>query len=290
MTALRVLPGVAALAEEYDGFLLDLWGVVHDGERPYAGAIETLEHLRALGRPTVLLSNAPRLGASVVRTMEGMGIARALYTNVLTSGDAVQAALLERRDPAFAALGDACVFIGPERDHDILTGTGVTRRDDPAEASFVVCTGPVALDETEDAYRAVLEACAARGLPMVCANPDLAVMRAGRRVMCAGALARVYEGLGQSVIYRGKPDPAVFWAARDRLGGAARVAMVGDGLHTDLPGAAAAGIDAVFVAGGLNADALGVQHGALAPVEKITALLAGVRPGPVAVIPAFVWG
>lgn len=291
------LPGLAPLVARYDGFLLDLWGVIHDGHSPYPGAIDCLTRLAAAGRPAVLLSNAPRPGASVARTMAGMGIAADLYAGIVTSGDATRADLIARSDPAFRALGSSCLFIGPDRDHGLLEGTGIERVADPAQATFVLCSGPVALDETEDQYRPVLAACALLGLPMVCPNPDIAVIREGRRVVCAGALARIYaDELGGTVLYRGKPDAAVFHRARAALGLAptARVAMVGDGLETDLPGALAAGLDAVFVAGGLNAQALGVAHGEAAPRAGVRALLAAAglaRPGraPVAVLPAFVW-
>ncbi|GEO81573.1 TIGR01459 family HAD-type hydrolase [Pararhodospirillum oryzae] len=286
------LPGLASLADRYDGFLLDLWGVIHDGERPYPGAVETLATLKARGQPCVLVSNAPRLGRAVGRTMAAMGIGSDLYRGIVTSGDAVNADLREAGDPAIRALGACALFIGPERDFDILEGTKVERTDDPARASFVLNTGPVDLDETEDAYRGLLERCAARGLPMLCANPDRAVIRGGRVVMCAGALADVYAGLGQSVIYRGKPDPALFVRARAALGlpAGARVAVVGDGLATDLPGAAAAGLDALFVTGGLNARALGVRHGEAADPARVRDLLARHGVAPVAAIPAFVWG
>ncbi|MBE1237159.1 TIGR01459 family HAD-type hydrolase [Phaeovibrio sulfidiphilus] len=297
MTALSAgLPlfprGLAEIAGDYDAILLDLWGVVHDGERPYPGAVDTLEALARLSKPVCLLSNAPRLGGVVVEAMERMGIARSLYTAILTSGDVVNHALVARSEPEFRALGDRCFFIGPERDWNLLDGTGIAPVTREQDADFVLCTGPVDLTETEEDYRPVLEACARRRLPMVCANPDKAVVRAGKRVMCAGALASVYESLGCPVIWRGKPEVHIFHeAVRLLLGdtGSGRVLMVGDGLHTDIPGARDAGIDAAFVAGGLNAADLGTRHGDRPDPARVLALLDAHGLSPRVVLPALVW-
>lgn len=283
--------GVRDFADACDVFLLDLWGVIHDGETPYPGAIDALRSLKAAGKRTVLLSNAPRLGAAAAQAMEAMGIGSDLYDAILTSGDVVNDALRRRVDPDFKKLGDLCVFLGPERDWNILDGTDVSRTDEPAAASFVLNTGPASLDETEEDYQAFLDTCLQSALPMVCANPDVAVIRGGKRVMCAGALAAVYTKLGGTVIYRGKPDVHIFKQAVARIdaGAAARVVMIGDGLLTDIPGALKAGFDAVFVTGGLNAEALGVVHGQRAEPDKVRTLLAQNRLKPQGVLPAFVW-
>ncbi|ABC21319.1 TIGR01459 family HAD-type hydrolase [Rhodospirillum rubrum] len=284
-------PGLSAFAKEYDAFIIDLWGVIHDGTQAYPGAAAALAALKAQGKRTVLLTNAPRLSGSVIAQMEGLGLGRALYDAVMTSGDAVNAELLRRDDPFFQGLGQACLFVGPERDTNVLTDTGVALVTDPAKAGFVLCTGPVSFDESVADYAALLEACAAQGLPMVCANPDRAVVREGKTVICAGALADFYAGLGQTVVSRGKPDPAIYRLALERLDlpAGARVAAIGDGVHTDMPGARAAGVDAVFVTGGLNAELLGIRHGEAPDQAKVRALLDAHALTPKMAIPAFVW-
>ena len=278
--------GFAALADGYDGFILDLWGVIHDGVQPYPGAINCLQRLRDAGKRCVLLSNAPRRSAVAEVMLRQMGIGADLYTGLLTSGEAAHLALLSRADPWFAALGDRAFHLGPQRDRNVLDGVDLTVVDSPAEASFVMNTGP---DDHRghtdvDAFEDVLADCARHGLPMVCANPDLEVIRGGVRVICAGALALRYEQMGGAVRSLGKPDPAIYEPVLAMLGTTRPATLaVGDSLRTDIAGAAAAGIASCWVLGGIHGEALGNDAG-LAAAEAAAAGLA-----PVAMVPAFTW-
>lgn len=290
MKTIPILFGLRAIAGRYDGFILDLWGVIHDGATAYPGAADALAALRAAGKRVVLLSNAPRRAAPLIEAMRAMGIARELYDSVLSSGEAVRDELIARGDPWWAALGPRCLHLGPERDRGVLDGVAATVVADPAAADWVLNTGPLRLDQTVADYEALLGACAARHLPMVCANPDLEVIREGRRVTCAGALARRYQALGGEVGWRGKPDPAVYRASLDLLGlDATRVLVVGDALQTDMAGAEAAGIDALLITGGIHAQELGIVWGESPDPAHLTALAGRHGRQPVAALPAFRW-
>src|SRR3546814_10721499 len=128
----------------------------------------------------------------------------------MTSGEATHEALLDPPDDFHRDLGRHCLHIGPGRDADVQQGLGLVTVERPEDATFVLCTGIDSFDETEADYAPVLEACAERGLPMVCANPDLVVVVGGTRAICAGALAATYERLGGAVAYHGKPYPPVY--------------------------------------------------------------------------------
>lgn len=277
-----VLSGLREVAADYDGFILDLWGVVHDGVTAYPGAVETLARLRDLGKATVMLSNAPRRARVLVELMEEIGIPRHLYGAVMSSGESVHLEMLRRTDPWFARLGSRCLHIGSEADKSIFEGLAVelVTVDD---AEFIMNTGPDGFVETIDAYRPILDAAVARRLPMVCANPDLVVMREGRRYVCAGSLARYYEERGGEVRYRGKPDPAIYDACFELLGrpDRGRVLAVGDALHTDIAGARAAGIDCLFCTGGIHAVELETAYGRRPEAKRVEAAIAahdGLRP------------
>ena len=280
------LSGMAALADRYDGFILDLWGVIHDGVDPYPGAADCLARLRDRGKRCVLLSNAPRRNAAAEAMLRRMGLGPELYSGVLTSGEAVHGELGRRTDPWFAALGRRVWHLGPERDRNVMEGLELEQVATPGEAEFVLNTGPDDHRAPTDvaAFEDVLQDCARHGLPMICANPDLEVIRGGVRVICAGALAERYQQMGGAVRSLGKPDPAIYRPVLDMLGTAkARTLAVGDSLRTDVAGAAAAGVDACWVLGGIHGEALGGDHGA-ATAEATTA---GLRP--VAIVPRFVW-
>lgn len=277
---------MAELADGYDGFILDLWGVVHDGVRPYPGARDCLEALRRAGKRIVLLSNAPRRGDPVRRQLTKMGIEDRLYDGVMTSGEASFLLLRDRPDAWSQALGDRVYHLGPARDRNVMQGLALEVLDTPEGASCVLNTGPDDHTNPTDpaAYDDELRRCASAGLPMICANPDLEVIRGGVRVVCAGTLARRYAAMGGDVRDVGKPDPLIYGPVLDILQvPKPRVLAVGDALRTDIAGAAAIGVDACWVLGGLHGEHLGEDRAAIA-AEAGRAGLA-----PVAAVGSFVW-
>lgn len=291
-TTLQVLPGFAPLAERYDGFILDLWGVVHDGVKPYPGAVDCLARMKAMGRRSVLLSNAPRRAGAAQAAMRAMGIADDLYDGILTSGEAVHLALRDRDDPWFAALGKKLFHLGPERDRNVFDTLPLEVVDAPEKADFVLNTGPddhQAGQSVAD-FEPVLRACRAAGLKMICANPDLEVIRGGVRVICAGALAQRYAEMGGEVRSLGKPDPAIYPRVFAMLGlDRPRILAVGDALRTDIAGARGAGIASAWVLGGIHAEELGLAEGEMPDAELAAARAAADGLSPEAVIPAFRW-
>lgn len=288
-----LLKGFAPLAEAHDGFILDLWGVIHDGVSPYPGAVEVLEKLRDAGKRVVLLSNAPRRNEAAQAAMRAMGISDDLYTGILTSGEATHLHLRERDEPFFERLGERVFHLGPERDKNVIEALWLTEVPSPSLADWVLNTGPDdhKSDQSVDDFEDTLEACAALGLPMVCANPDLEVIRGGRRVICAGALAARYAELGGAVRLVGKPDPAIYARVFRLLGIRARerILAVGDALRTDIAGAAAVGIASAWVLGGIHGEELGLAPGEPPDAGRIAARAAEAGLAPEAALPAFVW-
>ncbi|MGC8531293.1 MAG: TIGR01459 family HAD-type hydrolase [Acidiphilium sp.] len=270
------------LASAYDGFIVDLWGVVHDGVQPYPGVIDTLIWLRAWQKRVVFLSNAPRRAAAVVTALAAMGITPDLHDGVMSSGEAVHSALRDRTDPAFAGLGSRLLHLGPARDRNLFDDLPLVEVERAEQADFLLNTGPDDLAGENDpaAYDDVLNAALAAGLPMVCANPDLEVVRAGKRIICAGLLAGIYAARGGAVITRGKPDPAIYGPTLAMLGTRRqRTLAVGDSLRTDIAGAKAAGIDSVLILAGIHS---------FTP-EQAQAACASAGLSPVAILPAFTW-
>jgi HAD superfamily hydrolase (TIGR01459 family) len=281
---MRILDGVATLADRYDGFILDLWGVVHDGRRPYPGVAEALARLKARGKRIGFLSNAPRRAHVVEALLAGMGLDRALWDATITSGELAWRHLRE------SPQGRLALHIGPERDLSTIEGLDIQRVPDPAEAEWVLNTGPDPERGNLDAqaYRPLLERCAARRLPMLCVNPDRHVMVGEQRVICAGSLADLYVALGGPPATEiGKPDPAAYPPVLEALGIAdrKRVVAIGDSPHTDLAGAQAAGLDAVWALTGLAAHA----HGAAPDPARLAHVAAAEGVSPIAALTALRW-
>jgi len=227
---------------------------MHNGVRPFASAVEACRRFRTRGGIVVLVSNAPRPAAAVVAGLDKVGVARDAYDAIQSSGDTARGLI-----QAAAAAGQAVYHLGPERDLPLYEGLNVTRAG-AHEAGVIVCTGLVD-DEVETAqnYAAVLAEFAARGVPMICANPDLTVERGGRIIPCAGAVAALYEELGGAVYYAGKPYPPIYEAAfgiveriAGRVVGRDRILAIGDGVRTDIAGAAGMGIRSVYIASGVH--------------------------------------
>lgn len=235
-----------ALPDRYRLILCDIWGVIHDGVDLYPGAAERLLQWRREGRSLVLITNAPRTAEAVAQQLHRFGLPTEAWDGIATSGEAGIAAL--------NAVGAPVGFIGTHEDREILEGRHVTISDG-SDFDELACTG---LDDDRhrvEEYHAQLEELADRDILMHCLNPDRVVVRGGTTEPCAGALADIYLGHGGRVEWYGKPLPAIYRHALKLAGNppADEVIAIGDGLQTDVLGAAHMGFDAIFVAGGIHA-------------------------------------
>jgi HAD superfamily hydrolase (TIGR01459 family) len=241
------IAGLKDLAGSYDALLCDVWGVLHNGVESFPAAVDALRRFRAEGGRVVLVTNAPRPNAPIRKQLRRLSVSDDAYDAIVTSGDVT-------RDLIAARPGMRLLHIGPDRDLPFYEGLDAVFASE-AEAELVCCTGLLD-DETETAedYRPLLQRLAERGLTLVCANPDLVVERGDRLVPCAGALGQLYREIGGDVVLAGKPHPPIYAAARRLLGelGASRPLAVGDGLPTDIRGAADNGLPVLFVTGGIH--------------------------------------
>jgi HAD superfamily hydrolase (TIGR01459 family) len=252
------MQGLRDVAGNYDGFVLDLWGVVHDGVTVFPGVIDALQQLRAAGKKLVFLSNAPRRAHMVAAQLDSFGITAFLHDGVMSSGEATWRYLHDRPDDWARELGPQCLHISPERDNTALDGLEFNEAEGMESADFVLVTGPKDQMNSAEPYYEMLCAAFARRLPMICANPDREVIRGGVRQICAGAIAERYENMGGDVRWYGKPDPTIYdecfrlLQINDRT----RILGIGDSFTTDIRGANAAGLDALLVARGIHSEEL----------------------------------
>lgn len=289
--AVLSIPGIAAVAGYYDGFVLDLWGVIHDGVAPLPGAVDCLRALIAAGKRVALLSNAPRRADDVVRRIAQIGVPGGTYHWVMSSGEEAWQYLHRRDDPFYAALGRRCLHIGSDRDLEIREGLGLDYVESADAAEFILNTGPAGWDDTVEDYAPLLRRALAKGVPMVCANPDLVVMHGTRLALCAGALAQWYELGGGHVRWHGKPYRSVYDSCLALLGidDRSRILAVGDSLRTDIAGAAAAGLDSLFIASGIHAQEFRMNGAEEPDLALIRSALAAGGYAPVAVAARFCW-
>lgn len=281
------IAGLGDIAGFYDGVILDLWGVVHDGVKPFPETIETLQELKRAKRIVWLLSNAPRRKHVVAEHLAAMGISEDLYDGLLTSGEATHMAL---RDKYIGKWGRRCFHLGPDRDKSVYEGLGLDIVKELKDADFILNSGIYDhFNDTADMYRPLLEEAAAKNLPMVCANPDKVVYIGDRLVLCPGTLAEMYEQLDAPVTWFGKPHRGVYSMVMEQMG-VKRILAVGDSMATDVAGATGAGIDAAFVMSGIHKDELtGAANEDFAPESRLQSLFSRYPYRPAYLIDRFRW-
>lgn len=263
----RIIDRLADIAPQYDALFCDLWGCVHDGYHPFPAAVKALAEYRAAGGIVVLVTNAPRQRESVARQLGKIGVPDSCYDAIATSGDAARAAMFT------GAIGEKVYFMGEPHDQVFFEPMALIDTPTPitqvplAEADGIVCCGPFDPLAPPEEARADLLLAKQKGLPLLCANPDIVVDRGNAREWCSGAVAALYTEMGGQSLYFGKPHPPIYDLARRRLAALGkvpsdgRILAVGDGIHTDIKGALGEDIDSLFITGGLAAKDTGTPEG-----------------------------
>jgi len=259
---MKFINGLDEIIDNYQYFILDIWGVIHDGSSLYPNAIKSLEFLKKKEKKVCFLSNAPRRSKKVIEIFDKFGIDNNLYDFILTSGESSYLELTNNLNNNFAKFGNKYFFIGPAKDLDLLDGLQYERVDDISQANFILNTG----FENEDSKIDEKLPLAIQGvkykIPMLCINPDLIVVRKnGQEMICAGMLALEYKKLGGQVHYFGKPFENVYNMVLEKFSNPdkASVVAIGDGLETDIKGAIDFGIHNILVTGGILAKELGIK-------------------------------
>jgi len=280
----RPIAGLSVLADSYELFIIDQWGVLHDGAKAYPGAPAALKALKELGKQVVILSNSGKRPHTSYTRMGQLGFDRSMYDEVVTSGGQLYDALLRRDTPPYAGLGEK-VFVFPwDDDRDLLAGLPYGEVTDLDDADWILCSG--ADRERLEAYRDDLKRARARDLPLLVANPDFVTVRPdGSLQMCPGAIARAYEELGGTAYWHGKPTAGIYAMCR-ALGGDGPAIGIGDSLHHDIQGAAGVGMASLLITQGIHKDELGRDP---APAAIITLAEQYRVPAPDFAMEGFRW-
>ncbi len=288
--SIPILAGIGPLVERYDGFVLDLWGVIHDGRTIFPWVNDTLAQLRQAEKRVVLLSNAPRRVAVTEERNAGLGLDSSLVDGLMTSGEATWQHLSSRPDAFYRGLGRHCLHIGGARDISARDGLDFDFVTDIEAADFIFNTGSAHNDGSSPIDERPLVRAVERGLPMVCANPDKIVVVAGKKQECAGAIAERYEALGGQVRYHGKPHAAIYEPVMAMLGvPKERCLAIGDSMATDIRGAANAGIASLFVVDGIHREELDPEDNGTVDPAELDRLARDFGLSPLAAVHRFVW-
>ena len=243
MTKNLDIEGLSSIADNYQLFYIDLWGVIHNGIKLHDEAINVLKQISKKNKDYVLLTNAPRPKSSVKVFLEKLGMEKEISDHVFTSGEA---ALNYLKKNFF----DKNFFhIGPPRDFDLFKDFKKNKLINIEKSDYLLCTG-LFDDHDKDLifYKNLLEKHLKK--KMICTNPDLIVDRGTTREFCAGSVAMVFEKMGGEVVYFGKPYPEVYNQSIDNKG--KKILCIGDNLNTDIKGANLLNYDSLIISNGIH--------------------------------------
>lgn len=250
------------IADRYDNFIVDVWGVLHNGQTVFEGVIATLQALQDMGKSVIFLSNTPRRIYILADNLHKMGITPDLYTTIHTSGEDTYEHLTQDKDPLYANLSREC-FLITSLDHEhLIEDCKLVRVNSIQDASFIFNTGPDHfLNTTQHYYEDLLQEALEKKLPMICVNPDLSVIVGDKENMCAGSIALYYEGMGGQVRYHGKPFSSIYESVLRKFPkpDKARTVAIGDSVRTDIKGAQDFGIDSILVLSGLEGNGMDLE-------------------------------
>ena len=248
------IKSLSTISKNYDAFLIDAWGVLHDGGFVLPNALECLTSLMRDSKKVIILSNAARRTNEFNQELLKLGIDANCYDFSLSSGELVWQNLKHNdSEKSYKNLGNRCFYLGPKRSAGLLNDLNLEIVSNIDNAHFILNTGTEGNRDDALQYKPLLLNAFEKLLTMICANPDLVAIRKGIRSISAGAIAKLYEELGGVVEYTGKPYSQIYDICHKKLNHIpkSRILMVGDGLQTDIKGANNFGIDSLFIKAGI---------------------------------------
>ena len=272
--ATTFVDGLGAFIDRYSGFLIDQWGVLHNGATIYPGALEVLAELDRRAKKVVLLTNSGRRRDYNEERLQELGFNTGALAGIVTSGEASWQALKERSVEPFASLGHRCLLFTRDGDQGPVEGLDLELVTDPNVADFLYLTWLDTLTHTIEEYDRIIEIAASRGLLMICSNPDKVAPTEGGLTQAPGALAERYRAIGGAVLYVGKPHSPIYSACLTVLEDLApsEIVGIGDSFEHDIQGAKNAGLSAAFITGGIHKDAFPADASRAAAVKALGTL------------------
>ena len=290
----KICEGLSSISDSYSGYLIDEWGTIHDGSKPFPNVIDALKHLKSRGKQIILISNSGKRVASASARLRDMGITDDLYDHVVTSAEATWQSLYNRSQGVFKDLGDKCLLLNRHGDMSAVEGLdNIKIHDNLDDVDFILLTGSDAPEKTlENYYDPILKEGSRKHLKMICANPEKTITIDGEHYLGSGDIARRYEEFGGVVNYIGKPFPSIFQYALSLFEDLyqSQVCVIGDSLANDIRGATYLDMDCALIASGVHKGSFS-KVTCTADIQKILSTL-GKNYGalPTYFVPKFHWG
>ena len=241
------LNNLSDIDDHYDVFLIDLWGVIHNGIAAFDNVMPVLQSLKHKKKMVFFITNAPRRSFVISQQLEDFGTEQKLYDKIISSGELTWLSIKEKYQKK------NCLIIGPPRDFHLVEGLDISVVDKDSNVDIILNTGPWGDDDSLENYTDLLDSLAKKKSHMICSNPDKTVVRGENFMICAGLLAEYYEKIGGKVEYYGKPYKQIyehcfnFFEKKNT-----RVLAIGDSLENDIKGANALNFDSLLITDGIH--------------------------------------
>ncbi|MAS86936.1 MAG: TIGR01459 family HAD-type hydrolase [Micavibrio sp.] len=255
MAKTKFCKGVSDLSDSYTGFILDGWGVIHDGKAIYPEVHEVLDQLKARKKEVIILTNSSRSEETNIEQLEKMGLQRNMYTHMVSSGEFIRQGLKDRKESIFAGLGERVFLLNRKGDTSLIDGLGLKKAHDPENADFMLITGSDAPEKSLEDYDPVLRKASQKRIKAICANPDMFMMADGKTYFGAGQIAKRYASFGGVVDFIGKPYQPIIRHCMSMFKEAlpASTVIIGDSMAHDIMAGALLNVDTALVASGVHA-------------------------------------
>ena len=254
MIAVKNISGLKEIFQNYDTFILDQWGVMHDGYIGYPEAIDCIADLISNNKKLIIISNSSKKKESTSKRLPSLGFNQNQFVEIMTSGEMVWKNLIDEDFVKDKKLGKNCFHI-----FDISKEDGINFRDGLEKFNFVSkidnadfilgCT-PYVNSRVID-YIPLLSEAIKNNLPFVCANPDFDTVESnsGKLIICMGTIASLYENMGGKTIILGKPSKEIYLESSKIIPNInkSKILAVGDSLSHDIKGAIDFGIDSLLI-------------------------------------------
>jgi len=265
MAKTKFCQGISDISDSYAAFILDQWGVLHNGEALYDGVEECLRELKNRNKFVIILSNSGKRSDANGDSLKKLGLAPSLYDMIVSAGEMTWQGLKDQSEGVFKDIGTKCFLLSRGNDKGIIEGLGLELVKDVEEADFLLISGSDAPEKTlVDYYEPILRKAVRHRLKAICANPDIHGIQGDKLVIGPGLIARRYEDFGGVVHYIGKPHKPIFQHCINILQKKeiypGQTAMIGDSMAHDIVGGAGVNIDTCLVRNGLHAGAFKDCH------------------------------
>ena len=283
MSTMTFCQGLYELMDSYDGFIMDQWGVLHNGVQTYDGVIDSLNHLKQRKKQVVILSNSAKRSDDNVERLKKLGIKPSHYKSVVTAGEVAWQGLRTQTDAPFKDIGKKCYLICRPDDSGLLNGLDIEIVKDIEEAEFILITSfdpnGTKLEDLDPVFKKAV----IKRLPAICANPDMITVYGHERAVGPGAVAKRYHDLGGMAHLIGKPHKTIFRYAQGLFEGVipSRILVIGDSLQHDIAGAIAVDMDTAFITSGIHNSAfpMGISpEQRRKSMEHLAQIYGGIRP------------